>query len=101
MPSLVRIMTESRDLNQVQNNIATVLNPVTNNPLTQGVFLNNIGLGAGVNIIPHTLGRPVSGWIITSISAAASIYCTQTPPITSSTIQLVSDATAVVNIYIF
>lgn len=95
----VRLMTESRDLNQVQNNIATAFNPLLINPLLNGNFLTEIDLISGVNVIPHGLDRTPQGWMITDIDGAAVIY--RSAAFTTSLITLTSDAAVTVNIYVF
>ncbi len=98
----VRLMTESRDLNQVQNNLATAINPLLNNPLLNGTFLTNVSLGIGTNVIKHGLNRTLQGWIITLNSGASTFYDLQSSnPTPQLTLELVSSAAVTVNIYVF
>jgi len=100
--ALVRLMTESRDLNQVQNNVATAINPLLSNPLLNGTFLANETLGVGTNIIRHGLNRTLQGWIVTRIGGAAQLYDSQSSnPTPQTTLEIVSDAAVIVTLYVF
>ena len=99
--SFVRMQTESRELNQVQSNLATVLNPIIDNPLMAGAIYENVALASGDNTIYPKLGRNVQGWFIVSISAAATIYDKQRTSTDLTKLVLNSSAAVTANIYIF
>lgn len=100
MPSgFARLMTDSRELNQVQNNVANAINPLLNNPILNGNFLNGVQLFTGGNVLSHGLGRTQQGWFLTDILGLAEVY--RTGSFNSTTFELVSDADVVVNIYVF
>jgi hypothetical protein len=75
MIQLRQVQSDDRELNQAQNNIIDVLNPILrNNPDLFGVLLKSIQLKAGANVIGTGLGKPVEGWYIVRKRSAADIY---------------------------
>lgn len=104
MPSPVvaipQINSSDRVINQLQQNIITGINQlqqqVTNSP-TNGTFITS-ALTAGDNIIKHTLQKVPTGFILTDIDAASTIYRVQ---YTNSTVTLNSSATANITMYLF
>lgn len=98
MPNLSLLLTDSRELNQVQQNIKNVLQPVFNNPMLFGVSRQSVVVGSGSNVIEHGLGHDVNGWIVTDINAAVTLYRSAS---NAQTITLVSSGTATVDLYIY
>lgn len=97
--SFARVQTELRELNQVQSNIAAVVNPLLANPYLNGNILENVTLINGTTIVPHGLGRTQQGWAIVDIQGAAQIY--RNANFNSTVLSLSSDALVTVNIYVF
>jgi hypothetical protein len=86
----------------MQTKWASVLEPILQNPLTQGQLLTGIKLINGSNVINHGLGRELTGWIICGITAAAAVYDTQASnPRPNLTLQLTSNAAATASLYVF
>lgn len=86
----------------VQTRWASILDPLTTNPLLQGIVLKQVQLTTGANVINHRLGRKLQGWLIVRLRAPASINDTQdgnTMP--QLTLLLNSSADAVVDIYVY
>lgn len=96
--SFARVQTQSRELNQVQSNLATALQPVFTSPFFEGQFANDISLISGTTVVQHGLGRQLTGWFVTDIDGAATIYSTGK---TDSTLTLVSSAAVTVNLFVF
>ena len=95
-------MTQNKDLSLMQTGWAQQLNPVIQNPVTQGLLLKNVFLVAGINNINHLLGRKLQGWIVTRISASFVLYDSQdSNPMPELTLQLFSTAAAKVDLYVF
>lgn len=69
--------TSSKELNLLQTNWASQLNPMLSNPASQSILLKNVPLINGLTVINHRLGRVLQGWKIVRQRAAASIYDTQ------------------------
>lgn len=100
--TIPRMHTDDREVNQLQTNILSVLNPVLQNPLLNGALLESVSLGTGTNTVSHGLGRPLRGWIITRRSTAATTYDTQaTNPTPELTLTLTSSGANVVSLYVF
>jgi hypothetical protein len=94
--------TSSKDLSLLQTNWSTQINPVLAQPMAQGLFVKNVTLNTGSNVLNHRLGRRLQGWIITRIRALATIYDTQdTNQQPDLTLVLVSSATVQVDLYVF
>lgn len=84
------------------NRWASIIEPVINNPLNQGLLLQNIPLISGSNVVNHRLGRKLVGWFITGIDAPATIYDTQaTNQMPALTLQLTSSAPCMVSMWVF
>lgn len=86
-------------LDQMQNRWASLIEPTLSNPLVQGNILKGISLINGVTVINHLLSRMQQGWMIVDINAAATIYRSQ--PLNDKTLTLTSNASCVVNLYVF
>ena len=100
--SLPIYLTQNKDLGLMQTGWAQQLNPVIQNPLTQGILLKNVPLVSGANVINHLLGRKLQGWIVTRIQGAFTLYDTQSSnPMPELTLQLVSSAASQVDLYVF
>lgn len=100
--SFARVQTQDREVNQLQNNIATALRPFEINPILAGRFLNEVSLINGTTTIYHSLGRPLLGWMITDIDGAATVYSSQSSNLTPElNLVLVSNAQVNVNLYVF
>jgi hypothetical protein len=80
---------------------ATLLNPLLGNPLSNGQLLDNVNLVNGTNIINHTLGRKLQGWIKV-LGGSAIIYDNQsTNPTPQLTLSLTSSAAVTVSLWVF
>lgn len=96
------VQTPDRTINQLQQNIKQAVDPVINNPLTQGQLLTSIALTSGTNVINHGLGRKLQGWIVVGQGSAASFYDSQaTNPSQNLTLILVASAGVTINLYVF
>jgi len=69
-----KLKVESRELDQVQQNIGLVLNQVTKLPFNDGTLVTNIILPAGSSRVNHKLSRQPLGFYIVDTTAAATIY---------------------------
>lgn len=82
----------------LQTSWASSLNPMLQNPLTNGIIIDVI-LISGANIINHRLGRKPQGYIIIDQDASASFY--RLAPFNDLTLALNSSANVNVSLYIF
>jgi hypothetical protein len=96
------VTTKAQDLSLVQTKWAAILNPVIALPLTQGTIIPNVSLVSGKNVINHSLGRNLMGWILVRVRASATFYDTQdSNPFPSLTLWLEASAASVVDLYVF
>lgn len=94
--------TDSKDLNLLQTNWSTQINPVLSLPINSGLFLKGISLVSGSNTINHRLGRKLQGWFITRKRASASIYDLQdSNPRPELTLVLNSSGTVSIDLFVF
>ena len=97
--SLPKYQTDDPALSKLMTTWPAQIDPVLANPLTKGIFIKNIQLIIGVNVINHKLGRLQQGWIRTDIDSDANPY--RSAPFNSQTLVLTSSATTMVSIYVF
>jgi hypothetical protein len=95
-------ITGDKNLVMMQNQWSSMLNPLLDNAMTQGIFLYNVQLLAGNNQIDHKLGHILRGWVITRKRGPADIYDNQaTNPFPQLTLTLNSSTSCNVDIYVF
>jgi len=96
------MLPQKLTLDLMQNQWASQINPVIDNPLSKPIFLKNVLLTTGTNTINHKLGRPLQGWFTTRVRASVTIYdqqdTNQTPGLT---LVLVASAPASVDLGVF
>jgi len=51
-----------KNINDLQSNIAGAFSQILGKDNLDRVLLKDISLVPGLNKVPHTLGRPISGW---------------------------------------
>lgn len=93
------IKDDNQPFQLMQTKWKSQLDPLLVAPLNGSLVLNEIKLVSGVNVINHKLGRPIQGWMITDISAPATIY--RSAAFNKLTLTLTSNAVTVVNIMVF
>lgn len=74
MKHFSKIQSASSELSRLQDNVAASLQSIQSNPLLSGHVLANVTLTAGENLVPHKLGRTLSGWFCTRMRGEATIY---------------------------
>lgn len=100
--TIAKVQTGDREVNQLQTNITSVLNPLLQNPLIFGTIIASQVLAIGSNTINHTLNRTLIGWSIVRQRSLASIYDDQdNNPLSNQTLILVSDAPVTIDVYVF
>lgn len=78
----------------------SILDPVISNPLINGILLQNIKLSAGVNAIPHKLGRQQQGYIIVYHNSALG-ELTASQPLNSTNLYLQGSSTSLISLWVF
>lgn len=94
--------SKDQELNKLQTQWGSQLNPLLGSPIVNGILLQGVSLSTGTNVINHKLGRNLVGWIITRRRANATVYDTQdTNQTPQLTLQLTASGAVVVDLYVF
>lgn len=79
---------------------AASLNPLLANPLVNGNLIENIHVGSGNNVINHSLGRKMQGYVVIRNSANVTFYDADSSQPTLTFI-LVASGAATISLYVF
>ena len=74
IPSFRKTRTDDADLRQVQDSLGLTLDQVIRRQILDGVLVTGIKLVAGLNIVNHTLLKPVSGFLIVERNANEQVW---------------------------
>lgn len=102
--SISLVQTQSREVNQLQQNISQAVNPLLKNQLVNGgSILTSVALPTGNTTLQTGLGRALQGWFIIRYHGGwAQIYDNQdTNQNASQTLILNASAPVTVDIYVF
>lgn len=101
MKSLFPIFKDdNKNLMLLQTKWSQIFNQFFSNPIFDGILLEDQVLGSGDNVIPHLLGRPLLGYIVTSQNAAAQFF--QKPSqMPNLTFIINSSAPCIADFYVF
>lgn len=88
-----------QSLDLLQTRWKSQLDPVIANPIVQGRQLTGIDLTTSPKTISHGLDRTQQGWIITDISAAATVY--RTGDFNDTNMVLTASAACTVAIWVY
>lgn len=91
--------TKDKNFSLMQTSWKAALTPVLQNEINQGLLISNVPISAGVNTINHLLSRNQQGYIITDITAAATLFRSQ--PLNDKTLTLTSSANCVISLWVF
>jgi len=100
MKGMALVQTDDKNVNQLQQNVKQVIDPLLKNAVLYGNKVNQ-NLVIGSNTINHGLGRTLQGWIITEINGSASIYRVNKDSEPARLLYLVSSAAVNADIYCF
>lgn len=67
----------ARAFNALTSNLQQIFTYLLGRVQLDSVLLSGVMLATGPNTVAHTLGRTLTGWKVTRLDAAASIYDTQ------------------------
>lgn len=84
---------------QMQDQWASIINPLMARPANQSIILEPTTLVTGVNVINHLLGRNLQGWVIVDIDAAVTLY--RSAPLNNLTLTLMASGPATVTLEVF
>lgn len=100
--AIPRVQTDNREVNQLQSNIISALNPVLSNQMLNGRVITEVELSVGDNTINHGLGQTLQGWSIVRKRASADIYDKQdSNPNPALTLILYSSVATKIDLYVF
>lgn len=92
-------LPQQLSITAMQNQWATMIEPVINNPLNLANILKDVSLVTGNNVINHKLGRKMQGWFIVDIQGVSSIY--RSAEFNELTLTLNSSASVTVSLGVF
>jgi hypothetical protein len=93
-----KIRTASKELERVQSAISDSLNPLARKALVDGIYLEDIALSSGANVVSHKLGRDLRGYIVCRRSNASTIYDTAAD---RTTLSLTTSGAITVSLWVF
>lgn len=97
-----KLETEEDSGNLIQENIASVVEPLLRSPIVNGVLLKGVTLVTGtINQISHTLGRAPQGWIVVRQDANANIWQVNPKQLSSTLLQIQVSANVTVDLWVF
>lgn len=97
--SLPIFQSAIRELQMLQTQWTSQLNPLLANPTTNPQILKGIVLASGANVINTKLGTKAQGWYITDINAAVTVY--RSAPFNDLTLTLTASGAATIDLVIF
>lgn len=78
LTNLKKIGTSNYEMQKLQQNIESAIEPIISKDIVDGLLLKNVCLEPGIaNEVKHSLGRPVQGWIVVRKRADARIWDVQ------------------------
>lgn len=74
MAFISRVKTTNEELFQLQDNLVPAVEKLYTHPLVDARILQSVSLAAGATLVPHLLGRTISGWAVVSPKGTATVY---------------------------
>lgn len=87
-------------INRSLLNIITTLNDIIDNPLINGILIENVTVNTTTTNIEHKLKRAYKGFVVVAMDANANIWVSQSSD-KQTYLKLISSATAVVSLWVF
>lgn len=86
----------------MQTQWASQLNPLVASPIMSGHQLKNVSLAMGDNVVPHGLGKILTGWMIVRQRATAALFDKQdSTQLTNLNLTLNASAPVVVDLWVY
>lgn len=101
------VQTQDKDVNQLQRNVAKVVEPIASNPLVNGIILTEVSLvTSDPNFVNHKLGRKLQGWFVVRMRYPGAAVISDINDTLSSVDQakllvLFTDTNVTVDLYVF
>lgn len=100
--SFRKLNTDSRELNQVQENIEQTFRAVLVAELLGGQLLTDVQLASGANRVQHGLSQPLQGYFVVRKNGIADIYDTKSSKVVDRNILILnSTASVTVDLWVF
>ena len=100
--NFTQLWSDNQEITRLQTHIKTVLNPLLELPISDGVMIENLDIGTGDTVVNHKLGRNCEGFLVVRLKSNATIYESSTVNATpENTIILKASGAATANIYFF
>ena len=97
-----RFQRKADNVPQLEDNVARVIDPLTNLPPLQGAVLEAVALVTGSDQhVPHLLGRRFRGWLLARLRADARVYEATSQRDTSLYVSLRTSAIATVDLWVW
>jgi len=102
IPSFKKTRTDDASLRQVQDSIDLVFGQIIRRKILDGVLIENVSLVSGTNIVSHTLGRPINGFLVVRRNANEEVWNSTTDRINESlAVALDASGTVTVSLWFF
>lgn len=102
MKAFKKLQQSSPELQRLQQNVETALEPVLGCPLLDGVLLEAQALTTGqANIIEHKLARPPRGVLVVKQNADARIWQNSSQALPTKAIDVRCSANVTVSLWVF
>lgn len=96
------VLTVVRAFNALVTNVQQIFTSLLSRVQLDSVLLAGVELATGPNTVPHSLGRTLTGWKITRLNAAATVYDAQSSnPDPGTYLVLVASAPCTVSLEVF
>lgn len=97
--SFVPVFGQTKEVQQLSNNVGRTLDSVTSRELLNGIVIPNVLLVSGSTTIFHRLGRVPNGYLVTSRTDNASIW--NAPLNNVSTMTLITPTATTCSLWVF
>ena len=100
--NFTQIWSKEQEVTRLQSHLKTVLNPLLELPISDGVLIKDLTVNTTDTLIEHKLGRKPEGFLITGLKSNSVIYESATANDEAARlIILIASATATADIYFF
>lgn len=101
--ALRKIQSDDDVLNRFQDNVASAISPIIQQPILGGNLLSGISLLTGVdNNVPHKLGRKLIGYMVVRKNSNSTVWDSQGFNLSqNSTLILNCSANTTVDLWVF
>lgn len=95
-----KVASTTEDVSRLQDKLQEFFQPIVANPLLDGALLTGVKLTTAVSQVPHGLGRPPLGYIVTAQNANATVW-RPSNSLPSTFLDLQASAAVTVDLWVF